>query len=68
MNNFLKIITGLTLLVAFYALQNPQAIEAIEREKQIYDSLSYAYEATPEEMKQIEDDKKWEKGGKKDEN
>lgn len=73
--NLFKITAGLTLLLAFYALQNPEAIENIAREKAIYDSLQnpyrYAYEATKEEMKQIEEDRKWEglkpkikKGGK----
>jgi hypothetical protein len=66
MNNFWKTITALTLLAAFYAVQNPQAIENIKREKAIYDSLGYAYEATPEEINDMIKLKQEErKGGKK---
>lgn len=71
---------GLATLLILYAVQNPQAIEAVGREIEIYDSLNnnpqrykYAWEITNEELEAMEEDRIFEgkpykntqKGGKK---
>lgn len=65
MNNFWKTMVAITLLVAFYAAQNPKAIENIRREKAIYDSIGYCYEVTEEELKAMQADREFERQAKK---
>lgn len=79
MNNFLKIIAGLTILATLQIVQQPKALENVKKEVNRYDSLSavdpywYANHATQGEIESMAEDRKFEgfktktkKGGKND--